>query len=84
MDFVGPQNEAGRFPLYLSLDIQVSKGIQLPFFLKDKRARIGAAVFNVTNHFNPRDVQMNMTSPNFGQFYNSLGAGVKAKFDMDF
>jgi len=83
LDFIGTRNGAGRFPLYLSLDVQVTKGFQLPFF-KDKRARIGVALFNLTNHFNPRDVQMNLTSPNYGQFYNSLGTSVKAKFDIDF
>lgn len=83
LDFVGPQNGAGRFPIYLSLDLQITKGFQLPFF-KDKRARIGVALFNITNHFNPRDVQMNVMSPNYGRFYNSLGPAVKAKFDLDF
>ncbi|MGI8469697.1 MAG: TonB-dependent receptor domain-containing protein, partial [Pyrinomonadaceae bacterium] len=83
LDFVGARNQAGRFPMYLSLDVQVTKGIQLPFF-KDKRARVGIALFNLTNHFNPRDVQMNLTSPNYGKFYNSLGTSVKAKFDIGF
>ncbi|MEP6900367.1 MAG: carboxypeptidase regulatory-like domain-containing protein [Actinomycetota bacterium] len=83
LDFVGARNSAGRFPLYVSLDLQITKGIKLPFF-KDKHARVGVALFNLTNHFNPRDVQMNLTSPNYGQFYNSLGTSVKAKFDVDF
>jgi Carboxypeptidase regulatory-like domain/TonB dependent receptor len=83
LDFVGGRNAAGRFPTYISLDLQITKGIKLPFF-KDKRARVGAAFFNLTNHFNPRDVQTNLTSPNYGQFYNSLKLSVKAKFDIDF
>ncbi len=83
LDFVGARNGAGQFPLYISLDLQVTKGIKLPFF-KDKRARVGVALFNLTNHFNPRDVQTNLTSPNYGKFYNSLGMSVKAKFDIDF
>lgn len=84
LDFVGARNTAGRFPTYMSLDLQVTKGFQIPFIFKDKRARVGVALFNLTNHFNPRDVQMNLTSPNFGAFYNSLGTSVKAKFDIDF
>ena len=36
------------------------------------------------NHVNPRDMQNNLTSPNFGQFYNSLGTAIKAKFDVEF
>ena len=83
LNFVGNRNEAGRLPSYLSLDLQVTKGIKLPFFT-DKHARVGVALFNLTNHFNPRDVQMNLASPNAGKFYNSLGTSVKAKFDIDF
>ncbi len=84
LDYVGAANSAGRFPLYLSLDLQVTKGFQIPFIFKDKRIRVGVALFNLTNHFNPRDVQNNITSPNYGQFYNSLGIATKAKFDFDF
>ena len=83
LNYVGGRNQAGRFPTYISVDLQVTKGFKLPFFDK-KKARIGIALFNLTNHFNPRDVQSNLTSPNFGQFYNSIGTAVKAKFDLDF
>jgi hypothetical protein len=84
LDFVGARNAAGRFPTYLSLDVQATKGFKIPFILKDKRARVGIALFNLTNHFNPRDVQSNTGSPNYGKFYNSLGTSVKAKFEVDF
>ena len=82
LNFVGGRNLA-RFPKYMSLDLQITKGFKLPFF-DNKKARIGIALFNLTNHFNPRDVQNNLTSPNFGQFYNSLGTAIKAKFDIEF
>ncbi|MEP7038179.1 MAG: hypothetical protein ABI891_07540, partial [Acidobacteriota bacterium] len=84
LEYVGAANQAGRFPLYMSLDLQVTKGFQIPFIFKDKRIRVGVALFNLTNHFNPRDVQNNIASPNYAQFYNSLGTAVKAKFDLDF
>ena len=83
LDFVGARNSAGNFPKYISLDLQVTKGFKLPFF-DNKRARAGVALFNLTNHFNPRDVQNNLGSPNYGKFYNSLGTSVKAKFEIDF
>lgn len=83
LNFVGGRDQAGRFPMYMSLDLQATKGIKLPFF-DNKKARVGLAFFNLTNHYNPRDVQSNLTSPNFGQFYNSLGLSVKAKFDIEF
>jgi hypothetical protein len=83
LNFVGGRNQAGRYPMYMAMDLQVTKGFKLPFFDK-KKVRVGVALFNLTNHFNPRDVQSNLTSPNFGQFYNSLGTAVKAKFDIEF
>jgi hypothetical protein len=83
LNFIGDRNLSGRFPRYMSLDMQITKGFKLPFF-DNKKVRIGIALFNLTNHFNPRDVQSNITSPNFGNFYNSLGTEIKAKFDFDF
>jgi Carboxypeptidase regulatory-like domain/TonB-dependent Receptor Plug Domain len=82
LEFIGARNRAGRFPTFMSLDVQVLKGVKIPFF--DKRARVGAAIFNITNHFNPRDIQNNLGSLNAGRFYNSLGTSVRGKFEMDF
>jgi hypothetical protein len=82
LDFIGPENQAGRFPMYLSLDAQILKGFKVPFL--DKRARAGVAIFNITNHFNPRDVQNNTGSLQVGQFFNSLGTSVRGKFELHF
>ena len=68
--------------MYMSLDVQILKGFKVPFF--DKRVRAGVAVFNMTNHFNPRDVQNNTGSLNVGKFYNSLKTSLRGKFEMDF
>ncbi|HAF22177.1 MAG TPA: hypothetical protein DCK93_04560 [Blastocatellia bacterium] len=87
LDFVGPRNRAGRFPTFLSLAMQVTKGFAIPKFVpkfEGRRARIGLAVLNTTNHFNPSDVQNNIASPRLGQFFNSLGASVRGKFEFDF
>lgn len=87
LDFVGPRNRAGRFPTFLSLALQVTKGFAIPKFVpkfEGRRARIGLAVLNTTNHFNPSDVQNNIASPRLGQFFNSLGASVRGKFEFDF
>jgi len=83
LDFVGRRNQAGRFPTFFSLDAQVTKGFRIPMFEKHKM-RIGVAVFNITNHFNPRDVQNNLGSPRFGKFFNSLGTSVRGKFEVQF
>ncbi|HUE81999.1 MAG TPA: carboxypeptidase regulatory-like domain-containing protein [Pyrinomonadaceae bacterium] len=87
LDFVGPRNRAGRFPTFLSLALQVTKGFAIPKFVPrigGRRTRIGLAVLNTTNHFNPSEVQNNITSPRLGQFFNSFGASVRGKFEFDF
>ena len=81
LDFVGVRNRA-RFPIYLSLDATVLKSLTIPYF--DKKARVGVIVFNITNHFNPRDVQNNLGSSRLGEFFNSLGTSVRGKFELDF
>src|SRR5712692_4784861 len=83
LDFIGARNQAGRFPGFISLDAQVTKGFAVPKF-NAHRARIGIAVFNITNKFNPRDLQNNLDSPRVGQFFNSLGTSIRGKFEMDF
>lgn len=82
-NFVGPRNLAGRFPTFLALDLQALKTIALPNRLEKYRLRVGAKVFNVTNHFNPRDFQNNLASPNFGAFYNGVGRMFAMKFVIE-
>ncbi len=84
LEFVGERNRAGRFPDYFSIDVQVTKGFRIhaPIIRKYK-LRGGVALFNITSHFNPRDVQNNIFNPNYGTFYNSLGFGTKLQFGVD-
>ena len=80
-NFVGQRNRAGRFPNFASLDLQVLKSVSAPGRFSEKyRFRVGVKVFNLTNHFNPRDFQGNLASDEFGGFYN----GVRRKFGMKF
>lgn len=80
-NFVGRRNRAGRFPDFVSLDLQVLKSVSAPGRFKEKyRFKVGVKVFNLTNHFNPRDFQGNLASDEFGGFYN----GVERKFGMKF
>ena len=72
-NFVGPRNRAGRFPTFTSLDLQVLKTVSLPGRFNKYRAHLGLKVFNLTNHFNPRDFQNNLASDNFGGFSNGVG-----------
>jgi len=87
LDFVGARDQAGRFPAFISIDAQVMKDFTIPKFIPKfdgKKARIGVAIFNLTNHFNPRDTQNNLGSLQFGQFFNSLGTSVRGKFEIDY
>jgi hypothetical protein len=79
-NFVGPRNEAGRFPTFVSLDLQVSKRLRL--FHHD--ATVGLKVFNITDHFNPRDFQSNLASADFGGFANSVGRTFRGKWVFAF
>ena len=81
-DFVGPRNEGGRFPSLLTLDLLVTKGLTIPFRGKKYRGRAGMTIFNITNHWNPRDVQNNLDSRQFGTFFNSPGLSVRLKFEF--
>ena len=85
LDFIGERNEAGRFPKYLSVDTQISKSFPIPYFKRfDKyKLRAGLMFFNMTNNFNPRDVQNNISNPNYGNFYNSLGFQVKGLLNIE-
>ena len=83
-NFVGPRNRAGRFPTFGALDLQVVKGLDAPGRWAEKyRLRLGLKVFNVTNHFNPRDFQGNLASSEFGRFFNSKGRKFGLKFVIE-
>ena len=83
-NFVGARNRAGRFPNFTSLDMQVLKSVNAPGRWKENyRLRLGVKVFNVTNHFNPRDYQDNLASGEFGGFSNGVGRKFGLKFVIE-
>jgi TonB dependent receptor len=79
-NFVGARDEAGRYPTFVSLDMQVSKR----FRVFHHNATVGLKVFNITNHFNPRDYQGNLASADFGAFANSVGRTFRGKWVFEF
>lgn len=81
-DFVGRRNEGGRFPRLLTFDLLVTKGLTIPFRGKRYKGRVGFTIFNITNHWNPRDVQNNIAAQQFGTFYNSPDRSVRLKFEF--
>ncbi|MGB7150900.1 MAG: hypothetical protein WBD45_17205, partial [Terriglobales bacterium] len=79
-DFVGPRNEL-QLPRFVSTDLQVWRRIRLPF--KEKHARIGLGVFNIFNHPNYRDVQNDIDSYRFGEFFNGVSRTFHGKFVLE-
>ncbi len=82
--YIGAPDGAGRFPTFASLDLK----LQYPFDFTFRGHRIqflgGLKVIDVTNHYNPRDVQQYFASPNYGVFYNSVGRLWRIDGDFDF
>ena len=66
--FVGPRNRAGRLPRVHTVDFSLSR----PWHVWKYRFRGGIKVYNLLGTSAERDVQSNVTSPAFGQFFNPL------------
>jgi hypothetical protein len=83
-DYIGPRNTE-RFPRFSSMDLQASRPFSL--HVGDKHAlqlTAGFGVFNVFNHFNPRDVQNDLASSQFGGFFNDAWREYRGKFVFHF
>lgn len=91
-NFVGARNRGGRHPAFFSLDLQVTKGLTprvpnwgfIPAQFRGRKfpGRFGIKLFNITNHWNPRDFQNNIHAADFGTFYNSTRRGIRLKFEF--
>jgi hypothetical protein len=82
-EYVGPRN-VDRFPSFSSFDIQITRRIFLHIHGKRVPARVGGGAFNLFNHFDPRDVQNNLASARFGEFFNSSWREYRGKFVLEF
>src|SRR5262245_30652462 len=81
-NFLGMRNsDQTRFPPFLSLDVEVAKEFQVT---KKYAVRLSLSGFNVTNHFNPRDVRVNVADPHFGEFSASYRRYFTGGFDIIF
>ena len=81
--YIGPRN-VDRFPRFSSFDVQITRPISLPLRERHLHARVGVGVFNLFNHFDPRDVQNNVASVRFGGFFNSSWREYRGKFVLEF
>jgi hypothetical protein len=82
-EYVGPRNSE-RYPRFASVDLQVLRPITVPLHGRRIHARAGFGIFNLFNHFNPRDVQNIAESPRFGQFFNDAWREYRGKFVFEF
>jgi len=82
-DFVGPRNNQ-RFNTFNSFDAQLLKEFRVGFRGKEKSVKVGLGVFNLFNHFNPRDVQNDLDSNRFGDFFNGPPRTFRGKFVFGF
>ncbi len=81
-NFVGVRNsDQTRFRRFLALDLEIAKEFQVT---KKYDARLSLRGFNLTNHFNPRDVRSNLADPNFGRFFDSYRRYFAGGFDIIF
>jgi hypothetical protein len=83
-EYVGPRNTR-HYPQFSSFDLQVSRPLSIPLG-GDRRlkTRVGLAVFNLFNQFNPRDVQNIEESARFGGFFNNAWREYRGKFVVEF
>ena len=71
-NYLGKENQAGRFPTFIGFDVKLQYPVDFTFKKHRIQFRAGLTVYNILNHFNPRDVQEYFDSPLYGTFYNSV------------
>ena len=80
--FVGLRNSSTtRFPNFFSLDAEISKDFKVT---KKYAIRLSLKGFNLTNHFNPRNIRNNLGDPQFGTFINNYRRYFAGGFDIIF
>jgi Carboxypeptidase regulatory-like domain/TonB dependent receptor-like, beta-barrel len=67
-DFVGQRNRTDRLPAVKSLDFTLAR----PLHFRKYHFTGGIKVYNVFDSGNERDVQNNITSPDYGKFFNPI------------
>jgi hypothetical protein len=78
------QRNSERYPRFASVDLQVLRPLTIPFHGHHIHARAGVSIFNLFDHFNPRDVQNIQESARFGNFYNDAWREYRGKFVFEF
>jgi hypothetical protein len=79
LDWVGPRNQTYHFPRLAMLDLDFEHKFT---FIKGK-PWIGVRAYNALNRFTPIEVQANLASSQFGNFYNSYGRQIRLQVRID-
>lgn len=66
--YAGTPN-GSRFPRFFSLDMVAYKTVEF----RERKVNVGMQLFNITRHFNPRDVMSVVGTTQFRRFMNSRG-----------
>ena len=75
-DFVGERNRSGRLPSLTTLDFSLVR----PWKFRKYSFVAGLKVYNALASKGDRDVQNNITSPDFGTFYNPIKRSIGFAF----
>ena len=78
-DYVDPRNRTGRLPTLHTLDFSLSR----PWRIKKKNVRLGVKLYNVFGRSAERDVQNNITAPDYGEFYNPIERSIGFVFKIE-
>ena len=81
-NLIGRRNSSQtRFARFVALDVEFAKEFQIT---KRYGVRLSVSGFNLTNHFNPRDVRANVADLHFGEFFNSYRRYFSGGFEIVF
>jgi len=83
-NFIGKENQAGRFWTFIGLDVKIQYPFDFKFRGRRFQFRAGLSIIDVLNYSNPRDVQEHVSSPNYGRFYNPVGRLFRIDGNFDF
>ncbi len=81
--YIGPR-DVQRYPGFSSCDLQVTRTATIHAAGKRLHLVVGGSAFNMFNHDNPRDVQNDLDSSTFGDFYNPAWREFRGKLVFEF
>jgi hypothetical protein len=80
----------GRYPQWVSADLGLYRDFKMEAFDRASKVRLGFRAYNITNHFNPRDVLVSEVEtetdkhPLFEGFLNGPGRSYRASVTFSF